>query len=184
MVVAGADLRRALHLATASLLLLLFVVSWESGRVLLVVLGGVAAAADFVRSRVPAVHFRVAAVLPVFREREARRLSGGAWLLLGYALAALFPRAPATAGILVGAVADPVAAMVGSRCTKGTARKSVAGSAAHFVASALVVGALGHGPLGALLVAAVATALERWAAPLDDNLLVAPGVAAALTLLA
>jgi dolichol kinase len=87
------------------------------------------------------------------------------------------PTAP-LAGILVGGLADPAGALVGSRYGGG-APKSIAGSAAVGV-TAVVAALLTGLPLAAAAGAAVAaTVVERWPGPCDDNLLVPPAAALA-----
>jgi dolichol kinase len=103
-------------------------------------------------------------------------------LLIGYAVAALLPAHAAVAGILVGALADPVAASVGERFGGGRA-KSWPGFAA-----ALAMGWGGLSVLGlpvpvVIAAGAVGAACERWAVAVDDNLVVAPAVGATVALL-
>jgi dolichol kinase len=134
---------------------------------------------EVLRLRVPAVERGLAALVPVYRDRERTRPSGAMWLALGYAAAAWVPHPTASlAGILVGGLADPAGALVGSRYGGG-APKSIAGSAAVGVIA--VVAALLTGlPLAAAAGAAVAaTVVERWPGPCDDNLLVPPAAALA-----
>jgi dolichol kinase len=111
------------------------------------------------------------------------RISGAAWLALGYAIAAWLPPPGPVAGILAGALADPAAAWVGGRWGGGR-RKSVPGSAT--VAAVTVLGSLAAGLTlpAAGATAILAAALERWSGPLDDNLVLAPGVACLAALLA
>ncbi len=114
-----------------------------------------------------------------FRPSEARAVSGATALAAGYALVWwLFPARVAVAAILVAAVGDPAAALVGSRAAQGRS-KSWAGSAACACAAVLVLLLVGTRPAVALVAAAVAAAAERapWGAA--DNLTVplATGVA-------
>lgn len=178
----GAGLRRLLHAASAAVLLLRLVspATLRAGTLLLA-LG--AAAFELARLRVPGFHARLASRLPVYRAREASGVSGAAWLAWGYAVAAWTPPPGPLAGILAGALADPAAAWVGSRWGAG-ARKSWPGTAAAGVvaAGAAVVAGL---PLpAALTVGVVGAGLERWSGLLDDNLVLAPGVAGVAALLA
>ncbi len=133
------------------------------------------------RIRDESVHRWFTRLAPVYRESERHRVSGAGWLVLGVATAAWFPAPAATAGILVGTLADPAAAVVGGRFGRANARgKSIAGSSAAFVVSGVVVFLVVGSLWVALLGAAVATAVERWPVGLDDNVLVAPAVAALL----
>lgn len=145
------------------------------------VLVAVAAAAETTRLASP----RAAALLGrlaghVFRPSEARHPSGAGTLALGYALAWwLFPPAVAEAAIVVTAVADPAAALVGSRFGHGNA-KSLPGSLACAAAAALVLAAF-HVRPAALAVAAVGAAVaERAPWRGTDNLAVPLAVGALL----
>lgn len=108
------------------------------------------------------------------RPHESLRLTGATTLSVGYTTAAvLLPGLPVLAGILLTGLADAVAAVVGKRF--GSHRypggKSVEGSAAFLAAAWLILWALpGVGPLVALAMAALATALEAPTLPIDDNL--------------
>jgi len=107
-------------------------------------------------------------------------VSGAATLALGYALAWwLFPVLAAERAILVAAVADPMAATIGSRFGGG-GRKSLAGSAACAAAAALVLLLTGTPGTTAVVVAAVATAAERAPWRGADNVLVPVSVGAVL----
>jgi len=141
----------------------------------------VAAAGETARllsPRAAAALTRVAA--GAFRPAEARAPSGAAMLALGYALAWwLFPPAAAEAAIVVTALADPAAALVGSRFGRG-APKSVAGSLACACVAALVLAAFGFGP-GPLVAASVGAAIaERAPWRGVDNLAVPLAVGALL----
>jgi len=179
--VTAPSLRRLLHAATGATLLLAPLFSWEFLRAVFVAVAVLAVVAEAIRLRAPRVRALLASRVPVFRDREATRPSGAMWLAVGYALASLTPSPGPTAGILVGALADPAAAWVGSRWGRA-GRKTVLGSATHFViALALVSATTGEWPV-AVAAAVVATALERWPLGLDDNLLVAPATALTVVL--
>ncbi len=97
----------------------------------------------------------------LFRPAEASLVSGATTLALGYALAWwLFPVAAAERAILVAAVADPLAATIGSRFGGGRP-KSWVGSAACAAAAALVLLLTGLAGGTALVAAMVAMAAER-----------------------
>lgn len=107
-------------------------------------------------------------------------MSGAATLALGYALAWwLFPVPAAERAMLVTAVADPMAATVGSRYGGGR-RKSRAGSAACAAAAAIVLLLTGLPGPAALMVAVVATAAERVPWRGADNVVMPVSVGAAL----
>jgi dolichol kinase len=150
--------------------------------VALVVAAGTAEIARWRWPRVRAALERLAG--PLFRPSEARMVSGATTLALGYALAWwLFPVAAAERAILVAAVADPMAATVGSRFGGGR-RKSWAGSAACAVAAALVLLVTGLPGGTAVVAAAVAAVVERAPWHGADNVLVPVGVGAVLWWLA
>jgi dolichol kinase len=116
----------------------------------------------------------------LFRPTEATRVSGAATLALGYALVWwLFPVAAAERAILVAAVADPMAATVGSRFGGGRP-KSWAGSAACAATAALVLLLTGLPGWAAAIAAAVATAVERAPWRGADNVLLPVSVGAVL----
>jgi dolichol kinase len=176
------DLRRLLHAASAAVLLPALH-SAAALRVGLVWVAGLAALIEFARLASPRVREWLGALVPVFRPRETERVSGALWLAFGYVLAGWLAMPAPVAGILAGALADPAASWVGGRWGGGT-RKSWAGSGAALlviVAVAVTVGARLETALAAGLVGA---ALERWSGPIDDNLVLAPGVAVAVALLA
>jgi dolichol kinase len=177
----GAWLRRGLHAATAGVLVVAALLPWHQFRVIIWVIALLTLLLDAARLLEPGFHRTLARLFPVFRPHESRRPSGAAWLWLGYALAVLAPPSAGRAGILVAALADPVAAIVGERFGMPL-RKSMQGSVAGLVVAAAALAAL-RLPLAAIFTGAiVATLLERWPGPFDDNLLVAPGVALAVTI--
>lgn len=114
-----------------------------------------------------------------FRPGETGAPSGAGTLALGYALAWwLFPPAAAEAAIVVAAIADPAAALVGSRFGRG-AGKSLPGSLACAMAAALVLVLLHVGPVGVAAAAVGAALAERAPWRGTDNIAV-PLVVAAL----
>jgi len=112
------------------------------------------------------------------RDRSARRLNGGSWVLIASTLSIfLFPKFIAITGFLILIVSDLAAALVGKKF--GRRRflgKSLEGSLAFFVTALIVVAAtpkIGYGPGEYLLgaVAALAATLVEAGAPwIDDNL--------------
>lgn len=178
----GPWLRRVLHAATASVLLVAEVVPRHQFRLIVWVIALLTILVDATRLRAPGLRRSLDRLLPVFRAGEQRRPSGAVWLWLGYAVAVLAPPAAACAGILVAALADPVAAAVGEGF-RGPTRKSVEGSVAGLFVAATILVALRLPWLVVLAGAVVAALLERWPGPFDDNLLVAPGVAATTAML-
>ncbi len=179
----GEALRRGLHASTALVLLAIPIGSWSWFRLLVVACTAVTLLVEALRLSLPAVRGRLATLLPVFRPAEARGPSGAMWLWLGYAAAAWLPPPAPAAGILVAALADPAAAVVGARVGRGR-RKSWPGTAAALAVGSGALAALGIGWAGIVVGAVVGAALERWSAGLDDNLVMAPGVALAVLALA
>jgi dolichol kinase len=132
----------------------------------------------------PAVqHLLLGAGRSLLRPEELRGLSGPTVLACGYALAWWAFAAPiALSAVLVTALADPAAALVG-RAFGGGARKSWAGSAACAVVAALVLAAVGVPASAALATACVAAAAERVTWSGADNILLPLSVGATLSLL-
>lgn len=173
--------RRALHVASGLLGPLAAALGRRVATPAFVGLVVVACAAEVARLRWPRVRAGLERLAGGwFRPTEASVVSGAAMLALGYALAWwLFPTAAAERAILVTAVADPMAATVGTRFGGGR-RKSWAGSAACAATAVLVLLLTGL-PVGiAAAGGAVAAAVERAPWRGADNLLVPVGVAAAL----
>jgi dolichol kinase len=173
--------RRALHVASGSLGPLAVAVGpavATPGFAVLVVLAAVTETARITSSRSSEAVNRFAGGL--FRPAETGAVSGAATLALGYALTWwLFPAAVAERAIVVAAIADPVAATVGSRAGGGKA-KSWIGSLACACAAALVL-LLSHVAPAAVAAAAVGAALaERAPWRGSDNITVPLVVAAVL----
>ena len=168
-------LRPVLHASTAVILLAL-PVSERAFRVLLIAAGLGAVLFEALRLGLPSIRAFTARLVPVFRSREAARPSGAGWLLVGYALCARMPLPAAMSAVVAGALADPAAAVVGTMFGGGVP-KSWPGTAAAFVVALVALPVIVNLSLPvAGLAALVAAALERWSGPLDDNLLIAPGV--------
>jgi dolichol kinase len=111
----------------------------------------------------------------VFRESESIRILGSTWFATG-ALASLLLFGPDTGGtaVLFLAWGDPLAEMVGRRWGRAGQGKTVAGSVGCLLACMVagIVG-MGLGGLSAWTVLAgvvVATLVERWSPPPNDNL--------------
>jgi dolichol kinase len=173
--------RRGLHLASGALGPLAAALQPGVAAAGFAGLVAVAAAAETLRLASPGARARIDRLAgAVFRPSEARTVSGAATLAVGYALTWwLFPAALAERAIIVAAVADPVAATVGSRVGGGDT-KTWAGSLACACAAALV---LMPAHLGAPAVAAAALAAavaERAPWHGADNLTVPLVVAAVL----
>ncbi len=179
----GPALRRLIHASSALVLLLAHFGSVDLFRYTLAAGALLALVLDSLRLTRPAFGVFLGTFLPVFRVSEAKKLSGATWLSLGYAAAAWFPLPAATAGVLVGALADPAASLAGSKVARQGVQKTWVGSVAAAVTAALVILLAGFAIPAAVCGALAAMALERWSSPLNDNLVVAPGVALVVWLL-
>lgn len=171
-----AVLRPLMHASTA-LILLVALWSWSALRLVLTAAAVLAVALEALRLRRPALRDWLAARVPVFRPAELSRMSGAAWLSVGYAAAAWFPVPALPAAVLTTALADPAGALVG-RWLGRSRPKSWPGTAAVWATAAAVLYPLGLPWLGVLAGASVAAAVERWSAPLDDNLVIPVAVGA------
>ncbi len=184
----GPGTRRLIHASTSLVLIVGFVWGWRTFRDLMTVAAALAVVAEYARVTTPFGN-RLQSWISVFRPGERHRPSGAFWLAVGYAVAAWFPAPASVAGILCGALADPAAAWAGAAwkgqasASPGTGRKTWAGSSAAAATGCVVLLAIGIEPLPAILGALGGSALERWSRPADDNLVMAPGVAALVWLL-
>ena len=169
--------RRAIHVSTAAIVWIGGTVGWDDLKVWITGLAAAGVLFEIVRIRVPRLGDLLARAVPAFRPEESRRPSGAFWLLVGFAAAAWVPVPGPAAGVLVGAVADPAASIVGGRWGGGVP-KSWIGTAAALVAAAALLAALGLSFESVMAGSLAAAALERWSRPVDDNLVIAPGVAA------
>ncbi len=179
----GVGLRRLLHVGSSVLLVTPIVAGWDLLRALLI--GGVliGLVVETVRIREPRVQHQLARFFPLFKSDEANRPSGAWWLCFGYAIAVWVPQPGAAAGIMVGALADPAASLIGSTARSPAGTKTVRGSAGSAAVALLVLALFGLPWTAVLGGTMVATTLERWPGLLDDNLLIAPGVASTVWLL-
>ena len=177
-------LRRVVHAASGILGFVALLLPGRGGDALFGVLVAVALSCEVARRLSPAAQRLIlGAGHSMLRPEEVRGLSGPTVLACGYALSWWIFAAPvALASVLVAALADPAAALVG-RTFGGGARKSWVGSAACAVVAAGVLAAVGVAVPAALATAVVAAAAERitWAGA--DNVLLPLSVGATLTLL-
>jgi dolichol kinase len=178
------DLRRLAHAASGLLgPLALELPGRHSGDLLFGGLASLALVVEVARRTVPALQRSLGTLVGgLFRPGEEGGITGPAALAWGYAAAWLVctPRV-ATAAILVAALADPVAALVGRRLGGGR-RKSWQGSLACAATAWAVLAAGGRGGLAAVAGALAAAVAERAPWPGADNLLVPIAVGATLTL--
>lgn len=172
-----------MHAASASLLVIDWFGSFELLRATLLLLAALAAALETVRLARPGVHDWLTRAVPAFRAAERGRPSGALWLAFGLAAASWFPPRAAIGGILAGALADPAASWIGGRLGGGVP-KSWAGSAAACAVILVIALLLRVSWPVAIAAALVGAGIERWSGPIDDNLVLAPGVALVLRVLA
>ena len=140
-------------------------------------------ASDLLRSRMEAANrLFYTAFRHLASPRDADGLASSTWYTLGVLLAlAFFPQPAAVSGILILALADPVASYLGRRYGRRPfLGGSVEGSLVFLLAALAILG-LRHPPLAAVPTAILATLAERRSWPLDDNLTLAPVTAAGLT---
>lgn len=178
--------RRALHLATAALGALAFVLPGALTGSLLLVLAVLAVALDAASRRFPSMRQSLEALAGgAFRPDEAGRVSGPTLLAVGYAAAWwLAPGRAAASAMVVTALADPAAAWVGSRVRPLGGGKTWAGSLAVLATALLLLLAFGHPWPPSVGAAAVAMLAERLPFPGADNLTLPIGTAVALRWLA
>jgi dolichol kinase len=172
-------LRRTTHAATAAILILPLIIDWVTFRYVVMFLAAVWLLVEGVRLRRPRIHEAFATVLPVFRDVETMRVSGAGWLMVGYAITVWFPQPAATAGILVAALADPMASAIGTRFSRDK-NKTWAGSVAFLAVATAVLWSVGSRGPSVAIIAVIGAVLERWPLGLNDNLVVAPAIAAAV----
>ena len=111
----------------------------------------------------------------IFRAWEDRRLLGSTWFAIGMlSTLVLYGRDVGGTALLFLAWGDPAAEVVGCALGKPGQRKTLAGSlgclAVCLIASAVGIYLGGLQPLPAVGGAVVATLVERWSPPPDDNL--------------
>ena len=176
------DWRRLLHLASGLLGLAAALLPSRVVTAGLLSILALAAAVEFARARLPRASAAVQALgRTLLRPAEARGITGASVLIGGYTLAwLLFPASVAAPAMMVGAAADPAAALVGRRFAPRAGRKTWAGSAAAFVVAAGVLAAAGARLMPALAGAAAAAAAERIPGRASDNLAIPVATAAAL----
>ena len=130
---------------------------------------------DLARRYWPGLNRLLWRLLPTtFRPWESRRVLGSTWLGLGVLAALLlFGRDAGGTGVLFLVWGDPAAELVGRTFGQPGWRKTWAGSlgclGACLVAAVTGVGLGGLDLWPALAGAAVATLVERWSPPPDDN---------------
>ncbi|HEU4631786.1 MAG TPA: hypothetical protein VFS08_18700 [Gemmatimonadaceae bacterium] len=126
------------------------------------------------------------ATSPLLRAHEHERWAGATWMLVAYVLVVwLAPRPAAIAATWAVAVGDAAAAIVGrsvGRWRLGAHGKSLEGSLACCVATALGAAFVARLGPAVSIAAGLAAAVAEWPGrPLDDNVRVAAAVALTVT---
>ncbi len=126
---------------------------------------------------------------PIFglaiRSHETDRLTGAAFVFLGnLVVIALFPKMVAIPALLVLAVSDTAAALVGIPCGKHRlGNKSLEGSTAFFIVSLGLLALFPNIPwIGKFGAAAIGTIVEALINYIDDNITIPLAVAATISL--
>jgi dolichol kinase len=169
-------LRKLIHLATTVVPIAGWLVSYWLALALAVIAMGASVILEASRRWWPWVNQLLWRILPsVFREWEGQCLWGSTWLSLGMLAALmLFGRDVGGTAVLFLAWGDPAAELAGHKWGQPGRRKTVFGSSACLVACLLagVVGVYwgGLNPWAMLAGAIVATLVEYWSPPPDDNL--------------
>ena len=171
--------RKAIHVSSTALPLLVWLVPRPVAVALLVPVAALALAIDVARHRIRPVRYHfLRRTRTMLRAHERRGLAGATWMAIAYAAALLlFPKPVAVAAMLFNGLGDAAAALVGKGWGRRRTRwgKSWEGFAAG-LATDLAVG-LGMWTLapatiplaGAILGAIVAASVEFAPLPLDDN---------------
>lgn len=179
--------RKAFHVASASLPLLVWVAPrWLSLAVLLPA-AATAVAVDWTRLRWRAPRYWfLRYTRRMLRHHERRRFAGATWMALSYASAVLlFPRPVAVMAMLFNGFGDAAAALVGKRWGRhrtawGKSWEGFAAGAAVNLAVAAAISTLDPSlpPAAAAAGALAAATLEFLDLPVDDNVRVTLGGAA------
>lgn len=180
--------RRVFHMSSGLALAALGAVVGPDRASLSWILGGallLAASLDGVRLRHPRVNewfFRT--LMGLASPREARGVASSTWYLVGLLVVQLwFPASAWIPAVLVLALADPAAGVVGRLWgQRKIGAGTLEGSATFFAVSFAVLLAFAT-PTVALVAAAWVTVWEATPLPVDDNLIVPVATALAMTLL-
>jgi dolichol kinase len=167
--------RKLIHLATAVVPAIGWLYSQPLSVALAVALFLASLVVEGARRLWPALNRLLWRLLPAtFREWEDERVLGSTWFSLGMlATLLLFGRDVGGTAVLFLAWGDPVAEIVGRKWGQPGRRKTLAGSAGCLAACVVAAG-VGTGlaklsPWAVLAGAIVATLVERWSPPPDDN---------------
>ena len=168
--------RKLIHLAMAILPALGWSVSYCLALISSATMLGASLAIELARRWWPWCNLLLRRLLPtVFRKAEAQGILGSTWFAAGALLSLLlFGRDIGGTAVLLLAWGDPVAEIVGRRWGAVGQGKTVVGSLGCFTACVVAgfvgVGLGGLSPWAACLGAVIATLVERWSPPPNDNL--------------
>jgi dolichol kinase len=167
--------RKVIHLAMAVVPIAGWLVSYWLALALAGALLVASLVVEVLRRWWPWVNQVLWRLLPnTFRAREGKSVLGSTWLVVGsLATLLLFGQDVGGTAVLFLAWGDPLAELVGRTWGRAGEGKPLAGSIgcllACFVAGIVGVGLGGPSPWAALTGAVVATIIERWSPPPDDN---------------
>lgn len=157
--------------------MIVLLVAWraptrQSTVLVLASLLAVQVAVEVLRLRVPAVNRAFLALLrPLVLPKEAGGPASSTWYTAGALVAlAVLPRQAALSGILILALADPVASVVGQRWGRHPFLGGSWEGTVGFLVTALAILLARHDPAVAAFGAPLAALSERLSGPLDDNL--------------
>ncbi|HWK89437.1 MAG TPA: SEC59/DGK1/VTE5 family protein [Longimicrobium sp.] len=185
--------RKAIHLSSAIIPLLVWVLPRAVAVLLLVPIAILAVGVDSARMRMRAFRYVfLRYTRTMLRHHERHGFAGATWMVIAYAaVLLLFPKAIAVTAMLFNGLGDAAAALVGKRWGRhrtawGKSWEGFAAGLAVNLGVAVVISLLDGGlPLIAGLFGAVAAASIEFAdLPLDDNLRVTMGGALAIALAA
>ena len=168
--------RKLIHLAMAILPAAGWRVSYGLALALATAMFGASIVVELARRWWPWCNRLLWRLLPtVFRKAEGHGVLGSTWFAVGALLSlVLFGRDVGGTAVLFLAWGDPVAEIVGRRWGRAAQGKTVVGSlgclAACAVAGLAGIGLGGLSPWVVLLGALIATLVERWSPPPNDNL--------------
>lgn len=168
--------RKLIHLAMASLPAVGWWISYWLALALTAMILGASLIMEMARRWWPWFNRLLWRLLPtVFRESEGHRILGSTWFAVGALVSLLvYGRDIGGTAVLFLSWGDPVAEIVGARWGRAGQGKTMVGSLgcllACIVAGFVGVGLGGLSPWAALAGAVVATLVERWSPPPNDNL--------------
>jgi dolichol kinase len=168
--------RKLIHLAMAILPAVGWWISYWLALALTAAMLGASLIVEVARCWWPWFNRLLWRLLPtVFRKSEGHRVLGSTWFAVGALVSLLvYGRDIGGTAVLFLSWGDPVAEIVGGKWGRAGQGKTTVGSLgcllACIVAGFVGVGLGGLSPWAALVGAVVATLVERWSPPPDDNL--------------